>query len=352
MRLSHRDLDLLSDSVRALYSETDRDRLPHTIIALLAKLIPGDSTSYNEFERATGRLLVIIEPELTGFAQKLPAFEAVFQEHPVAAHFQQTRSLAAFKLSDFYSSRQYRNTAIYTDFYRYFEVNHQISLFISGATEQQICMALNRKQRDFSERDRQIAELLRPHLTQALANASVASALRKTSGYLGQAMESCKQGMVWLDRTGKFLFVTDRAQQWLAEYFTPVVSGAVLPEDLKNWIKLHLKNVGAAREPLVVSRGDKSLRIRLIEEGAQMLLVLTETRQTPAAARFTSQGLTPRESEVLSWLAHGKSNPEIAQILTSSPRTIDKHVERVLSKLHVETRKAAMLRAWELQQLQ
>ena len=51
--------------------------------------------------------------------------------------------------------------------------------------------------------------------------------------------------------------------------------------------------------------------------------------------------LTARESEVLSWVARGKTNRDIADILGMSPRTVNKHLEHVFEKLGVETRTAA-----------
>jgi Bacterial regulatory proteins, luxR family len=45
--------------------------------------------------------------------------------------------------------------------------------------------------------------------------------------------------------------------------------------------------------------------------------------------------------EVLSWLAQGKTNPDIATILTIRPRTVAKHLERIFQKLAVETGTAA-----------
>lgn len=349
MRLTHHDLDAISESIRVLYAETELERLPDTIIELLARLVPGDSTSYNEYEPAAGRLLVIIKPELTGLPEKLPAFEASFQEHPVAAHFQKTSSLSVFKMSDFYTTQQYRKTGIFNEFYRYFDVTHQLSVFISNASQRQICMALNRSRRDFSERDRQVVELLRPHFTQAIANATAERSLRQQSDFMSQALESSAQGIAWVDRMGRVLFVTDCAQRWIAEYFTPLASGSVLPQPLRHWILSQLGNVTVVREPLRISRGAKFLCVRLLENGARLLLILTETSEGLDKGRFAQFGLTPRESEVLRWVAEGKSNPEIAKILGLSPRTIDKHVERTLAKLRVETRQAAMLRTWELQ---
>ena len=52
--------------------------------------------------------------------------------------------------------------------------------------------------------------------------------------------------------------------------------------------------------------------------------------------------LTPRESEVLGWIAHGKQNSEIAQLLFISRHTVRKHVENIFEKLDVRTRTAAV----------
>ncbi|MCY1520141.1 transcriptional regulator EpsA [compost metagenome] len=56
-------------------------------------------------------------------------------------------------------------------------------------------------------------------------------------------------------------------------------------------------------------------------------------------------GLTPREGDVMHWLSQGKTDAEIAALLTISPRTVHKHLEHVYVKLGVETRTAAVMRA-------
>lgn len=76
------------------------------------------------------------------------------------------------------------------------------------------------------------------------------------------------------------------------------------------------------------------------------LQALATAEQTSARARaqtlvLASQGLTPREIEVALWMAHGRTNTEIATILAMRPRTVEKHVEKVLVKLGVENRTAA-----------
>lgn len=51
--------------------------------------------------------------------------------------------------------------------------------------------------------------------------------------------------------------------------------------------------------------------------------------------------LTGREAEVLLWIAQGKSNRDVAEILKCSPRTVNKHLEQIFQKLSVENRTAA-----------
>lgn len=58
-------------------------------------------------------------------------------------------------------------------------------------------------------------------------------------------------------------------------------------------------------------------------------------------------GLSQRECEVLAWVAQGKRNADIAAILGISAKTVGKHVEHLLAKLHAENRTAAVFLARE-----
>jgi DNA-binding CsgD family transcriptional regulator len=57
------------------------------------------------------------------------------------------------------------------------------------------------------------------------------------------------------------------------------------------------------------------------------------------------EALTTRERDVLGWLGAGKTDKDIAAILAISPRTVQKHLQRIYEKLGVETRTAAVMRA-------
>src|SRR5215208_4132955 len=65
------------------------------------------------------------------------------------------------------------------------------------------------------------------------------------------------------------------------------------------------------------------------------------TQVMPAQSPLSSLGLTARETEVLTWIAQGKTNYEIGVILSACTGTICKHVEHILCKLEVKNRTAA-----------
>ena len=67
-----------------------------------------------------------------------------------------------------------------------------------------------------------------------------------------------------------------------------------------------------------------------------------------SAEPLLSLGLTPRAAETLFWLAQGKTNPDIATILSITESTVKKHVQEIFEKLGVETRGAAAVRALEV----
>jgi NarL family two-component system response regulator LiaR len=103
-----------------------------------------------------------------------------------------------------------------------------------------------------------------------------------------------------------------------------------------------LKNV-TADELVGAIRAAKAGRPTLAPEATQALI---DTALQPAPRSPEGQsGLTPRELEVLAWMAHGLSNPEIAERLVLSPVTVKFHVSNILSKLGCASRTEAVVLA-------
>jgi DNA-binding NarL/FixJ family response regulator len=77
-----------------------------------------------------------------------------------------------------------------------------------------------------------------------------------------------------------------------------------------------------------------------------------EMHSTERAEPRGAQALTPKQAEVLSYLAHGKSNRDIAGFLGIKEGTVKLHVTAILRKLEVDSRGQAMLVARRLQRVQ
>lgn len=113
-------------------------------------------------------------------------------------------------------------------------------------------------------------------------------------------------------------------------------------------------NLGADDYITKPAHGDDllaAIRARLARHAAQTRSTLGKIEIKPD---FTSPGplqeafdLTPREAEVLLWVAQGKANSDIAAILGNAEQTIKLHLTRIFDKLGVENRSAATLRAVE-----
>ena len=145
---------------------------------------------------------------------------------------------------------------------------------------------------------------------------------------------------------GRLLWRTPLARRLLQDYFG--VDDDTCPATLRAWINAARAAAQENREPpLVASLGPRRLLAalhdpsRLGHEGEWLLVLREENHQAAIEALLTGFRLTQREAEVLYWVSKGKTNKDIGDILGSSPRTVNKHLEHVFEKLGVETRTAA-----------
>lgn len=100
-------------------------------------------------------------------------------------------------------------------------------------------------------------------------------------------------------------------------------------------------DVPPVRVPFTIQKRNKRLTARLLSNAADKLLLLEEKPLAPKNAALEVPGLSQRESEVLTWVAQGKTNSEVAAILGISLPTAKKHLEHIFEKLGVETRTGA-----------
>ncbi|SIO65750.1 two component transcriptional regulator, LuxR family [Bradyrhizobium erythrophlei] len=176
---------------------------------------------------------------------------------------------------------------------------------------------------------------IRVHLANARLTQSARAALDVSGRYL-----------LAVNGQGKIMWATPQAQKLLsATLAADTEDEFALPDPIPHWLNQAQQGKAGSKAAAMASfPGNEALRLQYMGKLGpnEFLLRLAKDTGADTPAEFSSElGLTTREGEVLSWLSKGKTNRDIAQILGLSPRTVDKHLEQIYSKLGVENRTAA-----------
>jgi DNA-binding response OmpR family regulator/DNA-binding CsgD family transcriptional regulator len=153
-----------------------------------------------------------------------------------------------------------------------------------------------------------------------------------------------------LDATGRRLVATDGVGR--IRWSTPLAAGllAALPPDTGRAIGVQMSRmieaarVSADRQAAKVGVAPCQIEISHLghASGEEHFFRIAEVREgLEAEILRAALNLTPRESDVLFWIAQGKSNRDASEIMNISARTVNKHLEQIFIKLGVENRAAA-----------
>ena len=155
-----------------------------------------------------------------------------------------------------------------------------------------------------------------------------------------QALDMARQHVFCISEQGNILWSTPEAQQLLDRYErSKRIGSPPFETQLRSW----LPN-GRAGHDLALPLENEVLIVRYFKQAREHeLLLKIQSPNSEIDPTILEQGLqiTLREAEVLLWLAHGKTNREIADILNMSPRTVNKHLEQMFPKIGAENRTAA-----------
>jgi len=231
---------------------SDARRFANEAVLALTGFVASEVTTLSECDLVSGRRRVVGLPGVRLDERDIECFDRHFFEHPLVRYHGFEGGRVTRRISDSLSRSEFRRTAIYADYYQRVGLEHTVAVPLLIDERRLVSVVLNRRGLDFSERDCERLEVLRPHLA----------------------------------------FLYRQAGR-------------------------HDASPGHAEATTV----------------------------QPATPDAGPAGLTPRENEVLHWLAHGKTDAEIAALLGLSPRTVQKHLEHVYIKLGVETRTAAVMRS-------
>lgn len=216
---------------------------------------------------------------------------------------------------------------------------HVPVIFMTALTEtEHVVHALESGGVDYLTKPINLGELrarMRVHLANARRAQSARVALDAAGRHLvafsaeGALQWSTPQAGKLLDvpGTGETRAIEDGVHAWLSEREPGAAPGGNLTLGLPDGRELQLTYLGT------VGANEHLFRL-MVETGSNQEETLRQ--------HF---GLTQRESEVLLWIARGKSNRDIGEVLGLSPRTVNKHLEQVYVKLGVENRASAAVKA-------
>ncbi|MET0238661.1 MAG: DNA-binding response regulator [Sphingobium sp.] len=168
----------------------------------------------------------------------------------------------------------------------------------------------------------------------------------------GRAVQASLAG---LDATGRLMMATDVDGSVL--WCTPLAEQAIqrvmpgwtkdetaLPAILRPTVERLLAMRDLPGAMVKLEQPQTSLELVVISQYREneVLIRLNEVNPDADAAKLRlTLELTQREAEVLLWVSYGKPNRVISDILSISPRTVNKHLERIFEKMGIETRSAA-----------
>lgn len=364
MRFTRQDFEGVLDFVRDLYDHRGLEDFADRTMGSLARIVSAERIVYGDFdiERQSARLAmqpsIVKEQDTTvdGVVNgALSGLERSFSAHPLYRYYLQTGDGRAQKTSQVMTRSQFQRYCETDEFARQLGVKYQMGAFWTAGPTVVTAVLLTRSQRDFSERERALMNSLYPHLIQAFRNTASLNRLCRDVDELFEMLEGPTSSVIVLAGNGRVKRWTEQAKSWIAQYCrTPFpVDEDRLPDCFAEWYRQQLALVAretlspSPRDPLVVEKDGRQLTVQLIPDHFrdEHLLLLNEKRRDSSWSALGEYGLTPRESEVLAWVAKGKTNSEVGAILRLSARTVQKHLEHIYQKLGVGTRTTATVRA-------
>lgn len=216
-------------------------------------------------------------------------------------------------------------------------------IFMTGLTEtEHVVKALESGGVDYLTKPINIDEL-RARIRVHLSNARSAQSARV-------ALDAAGRHLLAIRGDGQVHWTTPQANRLIETAIGHADGISEVAKAAATWLAARRTGTAASSESGFAFPGATGLPLTLSLLGTigadEYLFRLTSAnRQSEDEMLRERFGLTHRESEVLLWIAKGKANRDIGEILGLSSRTVNKHLEQIYSKLGVENRASAAVKA-------
>ena len=336
MELRDREYRAVLDLVGEVHDAASMDDMRASLLPAIRRMVPAEYASYNEVG-PDHVVVTVSDPVLPEWAHT--AWARHSGQNPLIARLVRTRDSRPYQWADVVAPNQFRRTSLFRELYGPLGIDQQIAFALPSPAELTIGVALSKAGNPYSESEREMLDLARPHLIQAYRNAQIKDQLAALLDDVRRGVDAAGQGVAVLAADGTVSFASAKAATLVAR------SGA---GDLREGEPPPRGLIPSERTTMVSLDGGDALLVRRVngaEKGATVLL-FEPAKQALSADVLRGLGLTPREAEVLAWLARGTETPEVAAELGVSARTIQKHSQAIHAKLGVRSRSQAVATAW------
>jgi DNA-binding CsgD family transcriptional regulator len=166
--LHSRDLRAALEFVEIAWAVAGERAFTRETLSALNELIPSDDICYCVLDHVRRRSLDGVWLDDVGPEDSDEEDEALFwrivDEHPLCHHQQAYADFSATRLSDLISRSRLVNSRVYAEWFRPFDIEAELEIGIARSRARTRNFLLHRTRGDFSQRDRAVLELLRPHL--------------------------------------------------------------------------------------------------------------------------------------------------------------------------------------------
>jgi DNA-binding CsgD family transcriptional regulator len=355
--ITERDYETMLDGVGRLFECDGLERFPFAALTEILRLVGADSSTFNYVAPLVPKVITAAMPALPDQGQRTRRFAAYLPQHSALNHFLTTGDPGAHKLSDFQSEREYHALPLYQEFYRELQYEDQFTVMLFPPGAELIGISLARNRRSFTERDRQILNLVRPQVARAYRHVERTGLLHRALAGRDHVAAATRVSSIHLDRQYRPVQFAPESRQWINHFFPERPRDhRRLPSTITDWLErrsareTRQSSRAGQGDALIREREGQRLRVSLFPEvsGTGRILVLGLETLRDQANSCQSHGLTRREIEVLLQVEHGKTNGEVAAGLGISALTVRCHLEHIFEKLRVSSRTAAVTRFRDL----
>jgi DNA-binding CsgD family transcriptional regulator len=133
-------------------------------VASLARLIGSELTTLSVCDLDSNHRTVVSDAPGAISAREIQVFDRYFPEHPLVRAHGRNRSAVTRRISDLVPTGVFQETPLYNDYYRPIGIRHTMALPVHVDQRILVSFVFNRAGSAFSDRERDLAETVRPHL--------------------------------------------------------------------------------------------------------------------------------------------------------------------------------------------